>query len=66
MLLFEAQKYLEIVRNYLSLLESFVSGKLGCRVRKGVVGKALLDSNSLATYPTCKPARGCVNIRARY
>ena len=31
------------------------SVKVGCTVRRGVVGKVLLDSNSLATYPTHYP-----------
>jgi len=38
-------------------LESACSGKLGRRLRRGVVGKVLLDSNSLATYPTWSPLR---------
>ncbi len=33
------------------------AGKLARPVRRGVVGKVLLDSNSLATYPTLHPLR---------
>ena len=41
------------------------SGKLGRTVRRGAVGKVLLDSNSLAAYPTA-PARRNFGIIARY
>ncbi len=33
-------------------LESRITWKLGRTVRRGAVGKVLLDSNSLAAYPT--------------
>jgi len=37
--------------------------KVGRRVRRGLVGKVLRDSNSLACYPTLLPA-GRISIMA--
>ena len=38
------------------------AGKLARPVRRGAVGKVLLDSNSLAAYPTRAPCHGVLEL----